>query len=70
MGCAQGPISVTKFQHFTTPAELQTCKVEPAVPQTFTQDSQLGYYILDMRDAGQDCRDKMARRNQVEQAVP
>lgn len=68
-GCgSQGPISVTKYQHFTTPPELRECKQEPTVPQ-LNQDSDFAGYVLDLRDAGQDCREKLNRRNEVEDAV-
>ena len=67
-GCGAGPISVTKYQHFTTPHELRECKQEPAVP-SLKQDSDFAGYVLDLRDAGQDCREKLKRRNDVEDAV-
>lgn len=68
-GCGStGPTTVTKYQHLTTPHELRQCKAEPQVPQ-FTDDGEFAGYVLDLRDAGQDCRDKLERRNQIEDAV-
>jgi hypothetical protein len=68
MGCAgQGPLTVTKYQHFSTPTELRSCKPEPSL--TLKNDNQFAGYVLDLRDAGADCRDKLSRRNQVEDAV-
>jgi hypothetical protein len=68
-GCAgQGPLTVTKYQHFSTPPELRACKAEPSL-RSFKNDNQFAGYVLDLRDAGADCRDKLSRRNQVEDAV-
>lgn len=68
-GCAgQEPLTVTKYQHFSTPPELRSCKAEPQAG-AFKNDNQFAGYVLDLRDAGADCRDKLSRRNQVEDAV-
>jgi hypothetical protein len=67
-GCAKGPTTVTKFQHFTTPEELRHCQPQPKAAKP-KSDQQLAGYILDLRGWGTDCSDRMERRNQIEDAV-
>lgn len=43
------------------PAELQDCKDEPQPPAKGPRNEEVGDYILDLRDAGADCRDKVKR---------
>lgn len=67
-GCAgTAPTVVTKYQKLATPTELRSCKPEPQV--NVTSDQELAGYVLDLREAGQDCRDKLGRRNTVEDGV-
>lgn len=66
-GCGTSQTVVTKFQHFTTPPELRDCLAEPKV-KSLTGDDQLAGYILDLKVAGADCRSKLEKRNEIEQA--
>ena len=40
------------------PVEWMECKPEPAVPEVVDDDSVAGF-IIDLREAGQDCRSKV-----------
>jgi hypothetical protein len=62
------PTTVTKFQKLATPADLRECEPEPAAVEAVKTDGELAGYILDLKDAGQDCRDKVHKRNQIEDA--
>jgi hypothetical protein len=42
------------------PAVLLECSAEPAVPQAETQ-AEVAEYVVQLSDAGQDCRDKLAQ---------
>jgi hypothetical protein len=66
-GCTL-PTSVTKFQKLATPAELRDCEPEPQLLKLKT-DGELAGYILDLKDAGSDCRLKLHKRNDIEDAV-
>jgi hypothetical protein len=58
---------VTRFQHLPTPAELRACSDEPKLGSIKTDD-QLADYVLDLKDAGADCRERLKKRNEVEDA--
>lgn len=61
-GCAPTEL-VTEFKtlFITEPPELQSCADEPAVPPKGAKNSHWGDYIAELRAAGRDCRDKVAR---------
>jgi hypothetical protein len=41
------------------PLSLLECRAQPARPKA--DDTDLAYWILDLANAGQDCREKLAR---------
>lgn len=46
------------------PEYLQHCKDEPYAPSKGAPNYVWGDYVLDLRDAGADCRDKVAKGKQ------
>lgn len=62
-GCAISREVVTEFQTIfvSEPEELQHCAPEPVAPPKGARMGEWGAYILDLRSAGADCRDKVAR---------
>lgn len=58
------PVVVIK----TPPASYLTCKPEPAAPEAAT-DKAVAQFITDALDAGQSCRDALARVRDWSKAV-
>ncbi len=56
-GCATNRSAVTVLQQ-EVPQSLLHCKDQPASPKAGTQRD-AGNYIIDLADAGQDCRTKL-----------
>ena len=46
------------------PASLLVCRPEPAVPE-LTEDAVLMFYLLDLVEAGEDCRSRLARVREI-----
>ena len=51
---------VVAVHHLPVPPSLLQCAAEPAVPVAGVDDAGLSDWILDLRDAGTDCRDHLA----------
>lgn len=70
MGCGNAdlPLVQTKVVRIETPLALRYCKDQPSVPIEKASDRDLASFIQDTMEAGDDCRDKMHRRNQIEDA--
>lgn len=60
--CGSGPppLPRVEVQRLTVPAMLLSCQPQPVPPMT-ADDRQLALYILALADAGDDCRDRLAR---------
>ena len=43
------------------PLELLQCQAQPSPPTPLRDDADLAYYMLDLADAGTDCRAKLDR---------
>ena len=52
-GCATAPPPLV------VPGSLTTCRQAPAVPEA-PDDQQLARYVLDLAEAGEDCRQRLA----------
>ncbi len=61
-GCAAGPEPAPRVEvvRIAVPAALLSCQPAP-VPPTMADDRDLARYILALADAGEDCRDRLAR---------
>lgn len=59
-GCADPP-EVVLAPRLEVPPSLMTCTAEPEPPALLQDDSELAYWIVDLSDAGRDCRDHLAR---------
>ena len=46
------------------PATLMVCRPEPAVPD-LTEDAVVMLYIVDLVEAGEDCRSRLARVREI-----
>lgn len=56
--CASGPPVAVK--PLAVPESLLSCQAEPTAPDPAGGDAPLGAWIVDLADAGADCRDKLA----------
>lgn len=63
-GCAK-PAPVFTVQASPFPSQLLDCKPEPMPPATGTQ-RQVATYVLDLADAGDDCRQKLGAVKAIE----
>lgn len=48
---------------------LLTCRPEPPVPE-LNEDADLMRYVLDLIEAGEDCRERLARLREVAGSLP
>lgn len=66
-GCSNNTPSAPELRlvRADVPASLLTCKVSPAVPVEPVNDPQVAGYILDLWDAGDDCRQRLAEVRQL-----
>lgn len=46
------------------PPSLLVCRAEPAVPE-LTEDAVIMLYVLDLVEAGEDCRSRLARVREI-----
>jgi hypothetical protein len=46
------------------PPTLLVCRPEPAVPE-LTEDAVLMFFVLDLIEAGEDCRSRLARVREI-----
>jgi hypothetical protein len=61
MGCAEKPPVVeVRYVPQQVPAGLLTCAAKPAVPEVMDDHAVAGY-VLDLAEAGEDCRAKLRR---------
>jgi hypothetical protein len=58
-GCGGQP-DVTVAWRPAPPVSLLSCRVQPDPPPVGADDTALADFILDLADAGADCRDKLA----------
>lgn len=60
--CGSGPPPAPRveIQRLTVPPALLSCQ-PPPTPPAMADDRQLALYILALADAGDDCRDRLAR---------
>ena len=58
-GCTPPP--PPPLTHFQVPAPLLQCLPQPEPPAQLTTDADLANYMLDLANAGQDCRDALGR---------
>ena len=65
---ARPPLARTEVVTVRTPAALRECKPAPAAPAVVDGDQEVAMFIQDLSDAGADCREKIARRNALEDA--
>ncbi len=63
LGCAKAPI--VSVQAAPIPGQLLECKPEPMPPATGSQ-RQVASYVLDLADAGDDCRQKLGAVKAIE----
>lgn len=56
--CA-GPPAVVMAPRPQIPASLRSCRAEPVPDVAMTDDSVLARYIVDLANAGRDCRAKL-----------
>jgi hypothetical protein len=56
--CAGQPVTVPTT-HLPIPANLLSCTDEPNLPDPIADDTQLANWILDLSNAGADCRSKL-----------
>lgn len=66
LGCAK-PAPVVTAQATPIPDQLLGCKPEPMPPATGSQ-RQVASYVLDLADAGEDCRQKLGAVKSIEAA--
>lgn len=68
MGCVGSKLPLVKTELVTikAPAALRECKAAPVVPDANATDQDVAVFIQDLVEAGYDCRDKLGRRNQLE----
>ena len=56
--CASQPVPV---QHLAVPGTLLTCPAEPQAPSpTSATDAQVASWVVTLRSAGADCREKLS----------
>lgn len=53
--------AATQTVRLTVPPGLLTCRPAPDVPGEPVTDADLAGWIIDLAEAGDDCRDKLAR---------
>lgn len=58
--CLTGCAVPVPQAHLPVPASLLTCAAEPAVPPDSVDDKELAGWVLDLREAGADCRMRLA----------
>jgi hypothetical protein len=63
MGCS--PQIIPQIIKFQSPPDLRTCKDEPIISDD-PDDVDFALYVLHLRYAGQDCRLKLQKRNELE----
>lgn len=56
--CGQPPQVVVQT---TVPPTLLECQAEPVPPRPFQNDTEFAYWMVDLTQAGRDCRDKLDR---------
>lgn len=64
------PVTVPEVITLKAPPELRACKPQPPVPASKATDRDIALFIQGTVEAGADCRDKVARRNSIEDAAP
>lgn len=60
LGCA-GETPAVRVERVEVPPSLLTCAARPAVPELLRSDADLAVLLLDMDEAGEDCRSRLAR---------
>lgn len=66
MGCVTDkPTTVVRYVKQDVPASLLTCDPSPTVPGDGSTQRDVARYILQLHDAGQDCREKLAAISEV-----
>lgn len=68
-GSAPPPPPEVRLVRPEVPAALLACRPAPAVPPVDADDTAIAGYILDLEEAGADCRDRLQRMGSV-LAVP
>ena len=58
--CGASLPHVIQAPRLVVPDSLTTCQAQPEPPADPYGDKELASWILDLADAGQDCRDKLA----------
>lgn len=60
----QKVVTVIQREKQDVPADLRTCAAEPVAPAAETQRT-VARYVVDLADAGEDCRSKLNALNRI-----
>jgi hypothetical protein len=66
VACA-GPTQTVQAPRLAVPASLVSCREQPEPPPEGVGDRELAMWILDLADAGADCRDRLRRVKELVQ---
>jgi hypothetical protein len=64
-GCAAPSPPVVRVERMQVPASLLACLPQPEPPPAGADDRALGRFLLDLAEAGEDCRSRLARVAEV-----
>ncbi len=69
--CAQPRLETRlQIERVTVPAELLACEPQPEPPAGIYTQAAVATFIVDLADAGQDCRERLARIAALQSAPP
>lgn len=58
-GCGAPQIPATRVERVAPPEGLLSCRPEPEIPLQVSSDADLAVLLIDLAEAGADCRSKL-----------